>query len=86
MTLFTAGCSNKTLNAKKKNHGFDVHRAVHRNSIFTVNPTRCTNLSNLFYFGTTLYMFRTVFPSIIWSSKLYIQKQAFVKQTLLSAC
>ena len=28
-------------------------------------------------------MFRTVFPSIIRSSKLYIQQQAFVKQILL---
>jgi hypothetical protein len=31
------------------------------------------NISNLFYFGTTLYMFRTVSPSIIRSLKLYIQ-------------
>ena len=31
------------------------------------------NISNLFYFGTTLYMFRTVFPSIIRSLGLYIQ-------------
>ena len=31
------------------------------------------NISNLFYFGTTLYMFRTVFPSITWSLRLYIQ-------------
>jgi len=28
-------------------------------------------------------MFRTVFPSIIRSSKLYIQQQAYVKQILL---
>jgi len=28
-------------------------------------------------------MFRTVFPSIISSSRLYIQQQAFVKQILL---
>jgi len=35
------------------------------------------------YFGMTLYMFRTVFPSIISSSRLYIQQQAFVKQILL---
>jgi len=34
------------------------------------------------YFGITLYMFRTVFPSIIRSSKLYIQQQTFVKQLL----
>ena len=36
-------------------------------------------------FGMTLYMFRTVFPSIIRSSRLYIQQQAYVKQLLLSA-
>jgi len=30
-------------------------------------------ISNLFYFGTTLYMFRTVSPSIIRSLGLYIQ-------------
>ena len=63
---------------------FDVHRAVHRNIISTLKPTRCTNVSNLFYFGLTLYMFRTVFLSIIMSSRLYIQQQAFVKQILLS--
>jgi len=38
------------------------------------------------YFGLTLYLFRTVFPSIITSSRLYIQQQALVKQILLSAC
>jgi len=32
------------------------------------------------YFGMTLYMFRTVFPSVIRSSRLYIQQQAYVKQ------
>jgi len=31
------------------------------------------NISNLFYFGTTLYMFRTVSPPIIRSLRLYIQ-------------
>jgi hypothetical protein len=29
------------------------------------------NISNLFYFGTALYMFRTVSPSIIRSLRLY---------------
>jgi len=38
-----------------------------------VKPTR----TNLFYFGMTLYMFQTVIPSIIRSSRLYIQQQAF---------
>ena len=63
---------------------FNVHSAVHRNIISIVKPTRCTNVSNLFYFRTTLYMFRTVFPSIIRSSRLYILRQATVKQVLLS--
>jgi len=39
-----------------------------------VKPTRCTNVSNLFHFGMTLYIFRTVYPSIINSSRLYIQQ------------
>jgi len=33
----------------------------------------------------TLYMFRTVFPSIIRSSRLYVQQQAFVKEILLAS-
>jgi len=37
------------------------------------------NISNSLYFGTTLYMFRTVFPSIIWSLRLYIQHQVYVQ-------
>jgi len=37
---------------------------------------------NLFYFGTTLYMFRVVFPSIIRSLILYIQHQVYVMQVL----
>jgi len=40
------------------------------------------NISNLFYFGTTLYMFRTFFPSIIRSLRLYIQHQVYVVQVL----
>ena len=33
------------------------------------------NISNLFYFGTTLCMFRTVFPSTIRSLRPYIRHQ-----------
>jgi len=51
--------------------GFDVHRAVHRNIISIVKPTSCASVSNLFYFGMTLYMFRTVFPSIMRISRLF---------------
>ena len=40
------------------------------------------NISNLFYFGTTLYMFRTFSPSIIRSLRLYIQHQVCVIQVL----
>ena len=65
------------------NSKFEVHRAVYRNIIYIVKPTRCTIAS--LYFGLTLYMFRTVFPSIFRSSRLYLQQQAFVRQTLLSA-
>ena len=53
---------------------FDVHSAM-RPNISVVKPTRCTKVSNLFYFGITLYMFRTVFPSIIRSSRLYMQQK-----------
>jgi len=54
---------------------FNVHMAVHHNIISIVKPTRCTNVSNLFYFGMTLYKFWTVFPSIVRSSRLYIQQR-----------
>jgi hypothetical protein len=40
------------------------------------------NILNLFYFGTTLYMFRTVSPSIIRSLRLYMQHQLYVIQVL----
>ena len=37
------------------------------------------NILNLFYFGTTLYMFRTVFPSIIRSLRLYTYLMLYVQ-------
>ena len=40
------------------------------------------NISNLFHFGATLYMFWTVSPSIIRSLRLYIQQQVYVIQVL----
>ena len=40
------------------------------------------SISNLFYFGTTIYMFRTVFPSIIRSLRLYIQHHVYAIQVL----
>jgi len=41
-------------------------------------------MSQIYFVGVTPYMFRTVFPSIIRSSKLYILQQAYVKQILLT--
>ena len=38
--------------------------------------------SNLFYFGSTLYMVRMVSPSIIRSLRLYIWHQVYVIQVL----
>ena len=68
----------------------DNHRLINEYTIATnvsiVKPTSCTNFSNLLYFGITLCMFQTVFPSIIRSSRLYIQQQVYVRQILLSAC
>jgi len=43
------------------------------------------NISNLFYFGTTLYMSQTVSPFIIRSLRLYIQHQVYVIQVLQQA-
>jgi len=40
------------------------------------------NISNLFYFEKTLYMFRTVSPSVIRSLRLYTQHQVYVIQIL----
>ena len=40
------------------------------------------NISNLFYFGTALYMFRTVSLSMVRSLRLYIQHQVYVIQVL----
>jgi hypothetical protein len=43
-----------------------------------IKTNQMHNISNLFYFGTILYMFRTVSPSIIRSLRLYIQHQVYV--------
>jgi len=40
------------------------------------------NIPNLFYFGTTLYLFRAVSPSVIRSLRLYVQHQVYVTQVL----
>ena len=43
-----------------------------------IKTNQMRNISNLFYFETTLYMFRTVSPSFIRSLRLYIQHQVYV--------
>jgi len=43
-------------------------------------------LSQNIYSCKTLYTFQTVFLSIIRSSRLHIQQQAYVKQLLAYAC
>ena len=50
---------------------FQVHRAVLRN-IIPIEKQLDAPMYEI-YFRMTLYMFRTVFPSIISSSRLYIQ-------------
>ena len=46
--------------------------------LVTINTDRINARFNY----ETLYMFRTVFPSIIRSSRLYIQQQVYVKLKL----
>jgi len=67
---------------RRLNQGLAKHEGM-GSVLSTVKPTRYTNLSNLFYFGMTFYMFRTVFPSIIRSSRLDIQQYLFDKCLLL---
>ena len=40
---------------------------------FNSKTNQMHNITNLFYFGTILYMFWPVYPSIISSLRLYIQ-------------
>ena len=63
---------------------FDVHSSAHRN-IFLQNNQQDALVSQIVYSCKTFYMFRTVSLSIIRSSKLHIQQQAYLKQLLLHA-
>ena len=60
---------------------FDVGGTVHCN-IFPNKTNQMHNISNLFNFGTALYMFQTVSPPIIRSLRLYIQHQVYAIQVL----
>jgi hypothetical protein len=54
---------------------------------FYSKTNQMQNISNLFYFRTTLYMFRTVFPTIIKNLRLYIQHQVYICHTVfVAAC
>jgi len=50
-----------------------------------VQPMRY-NVSQFIYFSKTLYMFRTVFLSIIRTSKLHIEHQVFVRPNTATCC
>ena len=63
---------------------FDAHRSVHRNIFLQYNQQN-SPLSQIIYSCKTLYMYRTVVPSIIRCSKLHIRQQAYVKQLLLES-
>ena len=52
-----------------------------QHNYFYSKTNRMHNISNLFYFETTFYMFRTVSPSSM-SLRLYIQHQVYVIQVL----
>jgi len=59
-----------------------MYELVSHEKYFYSKTNQKHNISNLFCFGTTLYMFRTVSPSIIRSLRLYIQHQVYVIQVL----
>ena len=82
-TGMNAASCNKTLNNESA-FFFRIRRSVHRFCIRRVQPKRC-NISYYVYFCMTLYMFQTVFPSIIRSSKLHVQRQVFVRPLLSPA-
>ena len=54
-------------------------------SVRYLSDRYCYLFFKFLYFCETLYMFQTVFPSIIRSSKLHIQRQVFVRPLLLPA-
>jgi len=58
-------------------------KVCYRNKQYS-QSTRC-EISQFIYSCKTLYMFQTVFPSIIRRSKLRIQRQVFFRLILLPA-
>ena len=66
-------------NCRARPISFRIWRSWDRTSwyISIVRPTRCTIFR---VYWVSLYVFRTVFPSIIWSPRLYVQRQVYVIQ------
>ena len=65
-----------------RNFGSKIKQCCTHFFYFCSKTNQMHNNSNLFYFGTTLYMFWTVFSSIISSLRLYIKHQVYVIQVL----
>ena len=54
-------------------------------NIFSDYNQKDATFLKFIYFCKTLYMFQTICPSIIRSTKLHIERQAFVRPLLLPA-
>jgi hypothetical protein len=76
---FKTACVLPTLVERQRNCSEARVAARMRGKYFYSKTNHMYNISNLFYFGTTLYMFRTVSPSIIRSLRLYIQRKVYVQ-------
>jgi len=76
-------CSNTLIYYAQLRSQFTVLNAVtlHNKicSYFYRKTNQIHNISNLFYFGTTLCTFQTVSPSIIRSLRLYIYLMLYVQ-------
>jgi hypothetical protein len=69
----------------KREATFHACTKQHKIRLYSYSRTNMMHVSQMIYSGETLYMFQTVFPSIIRSSRLHIQQQAYVKVLLLPA-
>ena len=52
-----------------------------KSSVSIAKPTKCT-ISQIYFFLTTLYIFKTVSPSSIMSLRLYVHHQLHVIEVL----
>jgi hypothetical protein len=65
--------SNRSCTSANVTTEFTTGEGKTLNMRFYSKTNQMHNIANLFYFGTTLNMFRTISPSIIRSLRLYIQ-------------